>query len=128
MAASNDPKPTGLLLSRDLIFTSKVAGTAKALGYHVAVAGSAEAATSLIEQTRPKVVFVDLAAGDFVGPGALSDYKRRAPAETTFIAFGSHVDTESLTAAREAGCDLVLPRSRFTAELPDIIRRSFERD
>jgi hypothetical protein len=33
-------------------------------------------------------------------------------------AYGSHVDTATLRAGREAGCDLVWPRSKFVEELP----------
>ncbi|HEX8203363.1 MAG TPA: response regulator [Isosphaeraceae bacterium] len=114
--------PVGLLLSRDLIFTSKVTGTARELGHRVMVAGNPTLAAAMIEQWRPKVVFVDLAAGDLVGPAALLAYQGLASA-TAFVAFGSHVDTATLDAARAAGCDPVLPRSRFTAELPELIRR-----
>jgi DNA-binding NarL/FixJ family response regulator len=114
--------PTGLLLSRDLIFTSKVTGTARALGRRVMVAGSPALAAQMIEQWRPLVVFVDLAAGDLASPAALIALAKTAPG-TPFVAFGSHVDTASLAAAAAAGCDPVLPRSRFTAELPDLIRR-----
>jgi hypothetical protein len=32
-------------------------------------------------------------------------------------AFGSHVDTETLRAARAAGCNVVWPRSKFAEEL-----------
>ena len=41
------------------------------------------------------------------------------------MAFGSHVDTEALAAARAAGCDPVMPRSKFTAELAKLIERYF---
>ena len=34
------------------------------------------------------------------------------------VAYGSHVDAAVLRAAREAGCDPVLPRSKFVEELP----------
>ena len=34
------------------------------------------------------------------------------------VAYGSHVDVETLRKAREAGCDPVLPRSKFVEELP----------
>jgi CheY-like chemotaxis protein len=114
--------PTGLLLSRDLFFTSKITGTARALGRRVVVAGNSALASSMIEQWRPAVVFVDLAAGDLVEPAALLAYRQLAPG-TPFVAFGSHVDTQALAAASAAGCDPVLPRSRFTAELPDLVRR-----
>lgn len=115
--------PAGLLLSRDLIFTSKVTGTAGALGYRVTVAGNAALAASVIGEWQPKAVFVDLAAGDLVSPAALLGYRQAARPGTRFIAFGSHVDKAALAAASEAGCDAVLPRSKFSAELPDLIRQ-----
>jgi DNA-binding NarL/FixJ family response regulator len=114
--------PGGLLLSRDLIFTTKIISTARELGYLVMTAGNAALAATMIERWRPRVVFVDLAAGDLVKPEAILAYKRLAP-ETPFVAFGSHVDTRALAAAADAGCDPVLPRSRFTSELPALIGR-----
>jgi CheY-like chemotaxis protein len=120
--ASIPDGPGGLLLSRDLIFTAKITGTASALGHRVMTAGNRALASTMIEQWRPRVVFVDLAAGELTGPEAIIAYRRLAP-ETPFVAFGSHVDTESLKAAAAAGCDPVLPRSRFTAELPALIAR-----
>ena len=120
--------PTGILLSRDLIFTSKVTGTARELGYRVLVAGDSARALMMIEQWRPLVVFVDLAAGDLVAPSALVAYQELAGRETPFVAFGSHVDTEALATARAAGCDPVMARSRFSMELPELIRRYFRGD
>lgn len=114
--------PTGLLLSRDLIFTAKVTGTARELGHRVMVAGNTALACAMIEQWHPRVVFVDLAAGDLVSPSSLLAYQTLASG-TPLVAFGSHVDTAALAAAAAAGCDPVLPRSRFSAELPDLIRR-----
>jgi len=124
----SDPGPTGILLSRDLIFTSKVTGTARELGHRVLVAGDVALARSMIERWRPRVVLVDLAAGDLVAPGTLVDLQKLAGAETPFVAFGSHVDTEALAAARAAGCAEVMPRSKFSAELPELIRRYFRTD
>lgn len=123
--SSNPPPdggPVGLLLSRDLIFTSKITGTARALGQRVMVAGNIALASSMIAQWSPAVVFVDLAAGDLVAPEALMAFRASAP-ETPFVAFGSHVDTAALAAASAAGCDDVMPRSKFTNVLPDLIRR-----
>lgn len=117
-------EPPGLLLSRDLIFTSKITGTASELGHRVIVAGNAALALATIEQSKPKVVFVDLAAGELVSPPALASYQEATPG-TPFVAFGSHVDTTAMEAARVSGCNPVLPRSRFSAELPGLIRRYF---
>jgi DNA-binding NarL/FixJ family response regulator len=54
------------------------------------------------------VVIVDLArsGGDV---GAL----RAAAPSARLVCFGPHVDEERAAAAREAGADVVLPRSRF---------------
>jgi len=114
--------PAGLLLSRDLIFTTKVVGTARALGLVVVSAGNAALASAMLQQWTPEAVFVDLAAGDLVAPSALAVYRAQA-AGTAFVAFGSHVDAAALQAARDAGCEEVMPRSRFSAELPDLLRR-----
>jgi CheY-like chemotaxis protein len=111
------------LLSRDLIFTSKILGTARELGHRVLVAGNVSQARTMIEQHRPRVIVVDLAAGEMVSPETLVAYQKLAGPETPLVAFGSHVDTQSLAAARAAGCAEVMPRSKFSAELPALIRR-----
>ncbi len=115
--------PPGILLSRDLIFTSKVTGTARMLGRRVLVAGDVSLASAMIAQWQPRVVFIDLAAGDLVQSAALLAFQKLAAPATPFVAFGSHVDTAALAAARALGCDPVLPRSRFSAELPELIGR-----
>src|SRR6478672_7438403 len=103
---------TALLISRDLFFTSKVTGTASALGVEVQVLGDAQAAAEAVAAHDYRCVFIDLAdAGLDVGSffaGLKGD--SRPPV----IAFGSHVATARLQAAREAGCDEVMPRSRFS--------------
>ena len=38
--------------------------------------------------------------------------------ESRVVGYGSHVDAATLHAARVAGCDPVLPRSKFVEELP----------
>ncbi len=113
----------GLLLTRDLIFTSKVTGTAAALGFEVGTAGNVALATALIAEKRPRVVFLDLAAGTLTGADAIAEYRRVAEVGTAFVAFGSHVDTARLDEARGAGCDEVMPRSKFSGELPALLGR-----
>ncbi|QDV36784.1 response regulator transcription factor [Tautonia plasticadhaerens] len=131
MTTESDPAPVpggpdAVLLCSDLIFTSKITGTARELGHRVLVAGTEVLARSMLEQWRPRVVFVDLSAGGLVRPEALIAYRGIVPG-STFIAFGSHVDTRALDSARDAGCDPVLPRSKFTAELPELIRHHLGR-
>lgn len=126
-AFTTEPAPAGLLLCRDLIFTSKVKGTAEALGYRILVTSDQSAALSLIEKWHPRVVLVDLTAGEAAAPDALMDYQNLAGPDTWFVAFGPHVEADVLDAARAAGCQVVMPRSRFSAELPELLRRYFDR-
>ena len=81
---------------------------AAALGYRLQVAGDLLLANSLIETSRPRVVFVDLTAGEMVAPGVLRAYLKLAGPDVWFVAFGPHVEAESLTAAKVASCQAVL--------------------
>jgi hypothetical protein len=123
---ATDHKPTGLLLSRDLIFTNKITGTAAELGYQVLVADNPKHVELLIETYQPRIVFVDLTAGEIAAPVALTAYQRLTGGNAWFIAFGPHVDGGKLAEAKAAGCQTVLPRSRFAAELPELIQRYFQ--
>jgi predicted metal-dependent hydrolase len=41
----------------------------------------------------------------------------------TIMAFGSHMDVETMTRAKEVGADVVLARSAFVNDLPNLIRK-----
>ncbi len=60
----------------------------------------------------------DLVVVDLSRAGVLESL-RQVDART--IGFGSHVDHELLAAAREAGCDEVLPRSKFFARIGELL-------
>jgi DNA-binding NarL/FixJ family response regulator len=113
--------PSGLLLSRDLMFTVKIVSTAKELGRMVKAVGRVEQAEAFLAENRPRAVFVDLTAGDLVTAESLTKLMAMVP-DAPFIAFGPHVETEAFDAARAAGCHEVLTRGKFTATLPDLIR------
>jgi hypothetical protein len=116
---------SGLLVSRDLIFTTKIKGTAADLGYPMLVASTQSQAVSIIMMYRPPVVLVDLTAGEMAASSALRAYQEMAGADTWLIAFGPHVDEDALAAAKAVGFHVVLPRSIFTAKLPELLRRYF---
>jgi CheY-like chemotaxis protein len=120
MTTSDNLRPA-LLVSRDLFFTSKVTGTAEMLGFEVQVVGDAQTAALRIVAEPYACVFLDLA-----DPGLdVAEFFARLPADgrPPVVAFGSHVATARLQAARDAGCDDVLPRSRFSASLPELLRQ-----
>jgi DNA-binding NarL/FixJ family response regulator len=123
---SNQANKTGLLVCADLIFTTKIRNTAAELGYEIVTAQDEAAAERALERGCPRAVFVDLTAGAVSSASALRRYRELAR-DTCFVAFGPHVDDEALAAARAAGCEIVLPRSKFAAKLPELLRQCFER-
>lgn len=114
----------GLLLTRDLMFTSKVTGTAAALGLRIEVVGTIESLSTRAAASWPRAVFIDLAYPDF-DPRIVIEQLAGFP-RPRVIAFGSHVDIDRLEAARQAGCDEVMPRSRFSSTLPEILQQTFK--
>lgn len=110
-----------LLLSDDLIFTSRVAGTGADLGIPVRVAKSPAALKGIASQSTPSCVILDLQAPGLMIADMAAYLKALVP-PPTIVAYGSHVDVATLKAAREAGCEHVLPRSQFVQELPTNLR------
>jgi CheY-like chemotaxis protein len=123
--ASTDRSQTGILLCRDLIFTTKIQGTARSLGYRIEVVHDVSNARVEIESLRPRVILIDLTAGELSGAAAMSDYVSLAGPETWVVAFGPHVEVEALARAKAAGCQVVLPRSKFAGDLPRLLQFYF---
>lgn len=114
-----------LLLTSDLMCSSQVAGIARGLGLPVATFGSAEALVAAAAE-GPSVVVLDLnAAGVDVGELA-PRLRSAAQPPRAIVAFGPHVHESRLEAARQAGCDEVLPRGQFYAGGEPILRRYLE--
>lgn len=61
----------------------------------------------------------DVVVVDLSRPGVLAALGQLGTVRT--IGFGSHVDTELLQAARAAGVDEVLPRSRFFSRVGQLL-------
>lgn len=116
-----DGPPRGLLLTSNLFFSSKVTGTAQALGLAVDAVMRADQVPARIATGNYRCLFIDLGL-----PGLnIADVVQSLPAEQPIrrIAFGPHVETALFEAARAAGCDEVLAHSRFSGQLPDLLRQ-----
>jgi CheY-like chemotaxis protein len=109
---------SGLLLCDDLLFASRITGEARALGLTVKPARSVEQLLDLARQEPISCVLVDLGFPGLVLPDLFRRLTETCVPFPRVVAYGSHVDTEGLRAARSAGCDPVLPRSKFVEELP----------
>lgn len=117
-------KPLAILACRDLIFESKIKGTADAMGIAlVVVPGISRVGELCSSDTR--LVLLDLSDSGTTAE-AIRSLRATLPELARLVAFGSHVETERLKEARAAGCDPVLPRSEFTARLPMLLQLACE--
>src|SRR5262245_36107337 len=90
--------PLGLLLSDDLMFTSRITGTARDLGLVVKVARSSEALVNLARQQTPRCVLIDLSNPGLILADLLRQLAEACAPMPHFVAYGSHVDAETLRA------------------------------
>jgi CheY-like chemotaxis protein len=114
---SSNSIPHCLMLCDDLIFFSRVAGTAREIGTSVRMErNSADLLTALRIQT-PGCIIVDLQNPGLDLTQLLQEIRSMCPKMPCLVAYGSHVEAEALRSARKAGCDRVLPRSQFVVDL-----------
>jgi CheY-like chemotaxis protein len=105
----------GLLLSDDLLFISKITGTAHSLGLEVKSARTPADALAKAQARPLSCVLIDLQNPGLDVAAFVKDLS--AAGSPYIVAYGSHVDAASLKAASDAGCHLVLPRSKFVDQL-----------
>ncbi|QLQ06855.1 MAG: DUF309 domain-containing protein [Anaerolineae bacterium] len=120
-APLDHPAAHGRRLRPDLLFSIRVADAIRAQGGVPDMVESGSALWAAIERW-PVLVLIDLAAPDdwyaVVQRAKNLPHTRRIP----IVAFGSHVDTATLKAARQAGVDHAWARSHFVTQLPALVQ------
>ena len=112
-----------LAVLEDLFFTVKINEAAKRAGLPITFVKSEH---DVLEQARnqPALIILDI---NFQGIDPLNLIRKLKADEQTkrinLIGYLSHVQGELKLRAQEAGCDMVLPRSAFSQNLPQILKR-----
>ena len=102
----------------DLMFSSKIKTAAQQLGVRVVFARSLESALAEIRKAPPSLVVLDLNNPRTDPLGIVAAMKEDAAlASIPTVGFASHVQTDVINAARQAGVGEVLARSAFTQQL-----------
>ncbi len=106
----------------DLIFSTKIVGTGRALGIDVQSVTTPEALGQVLAGGKIRLVIVDMS---LPGDTAVLSLQRAAAHRTApeTLAFYSHVQTDLVESAKAAGATMTMPRSKFSAELPKILKR-----
>jgi DNA-binding NarL/FixJ family response regulator len=106
----------------DLLFSSKIRATAKQAGVELAFARSPQEILDQARALMPPLVIFDLNSGK-TDPIATIGAMKSDPALAAIrtLGFVSHVDADTIQAARDAGTDQVMARSAFAAQLAEIL-------
>ena len=117
------PQKKVLAVVEDLFFSVKINETAKRSGMPVEFVKSE---VDALEKARahPALIIIDL---NFHAINPLQLIQKLKASEDTkaisLIGYVSHVQGELKQQAQEAGCDMVLARSAFSQNLPQILKR-----
>ena len=111
----------------DMFFAAKINAAASQAGREVERVRSREQLEQEISANPPSLLIVDLNSEHLDPLETIRHFKAHTHLSAVpIIGFVSHVQTDLIRSAQDAGCDYVLPRSRFTQLLSEIISGNFE--
>ena len=106
----------------DLMFRSKISGTAESLDVQVHFPRSPKKLLEALRESPPELLILDLNSDRFEPVKLLQALNEdEALSKIDTLGFLSHVQKDLAVAAREAGCDRIMARSAFTKNLPEIL-------
>jgi len=110
----------------DLFFQAKIQETARKLNVKVEFVKTEQDLADRVKQNgeeKPSLIIFDLNSATAKPLTLIPKLKSRLKKGTSIIGFLSHVQGDLKQKAHEAGCDMVLPRSAFSQNLPQLLRR-----
>jgi CheY-like chemotaxis protein len=109
-----------------LIFHAPVAGGAAKLGVALQCAGNADDAVRQVQTAPFHLCLVDLDLPDLDLATLVKTLRAGADTPPAIVAYGPHVHSAKLDAARQAGCDEVLTRGQFHKQVNSILQKYCE--
>jgi len=111
----------------DLFFLAKIQETSRKLGVKV---GFLKADKDIVarlsdvpDSEKPSLIVFDLNNAGAKPLSLIPKIKAKLKRGTSVIGFLSHLQGDLKVKATEAGCDMVMPRSAFSQNLPNLLRR-----
>jgi PleD family two-component response regulator len=112
-----------LAVVSDLFFSAKINEAAKRAGVSVEYA-TTESAVLEKAQSLPMLIIFDLNLESARPLELITRLKADAELkQISVIGYLSHIQAELKQQAQETGCDMVMPRSAFSLNLPQILKR-----
>jgi len=110
----------------DLFFLAKIQETARKLNVKVEFVKNDKDLMERMQQNgeeKPSLIIFDLNNNNVRPLTLIPKLKSKLKKGTSIIGFLSHVQGDLKQKAHEVGCDMVLPRSAFSQNLPQLLRR-----
>jgi CheY-like chemotaxis protein len=109
----------------DLFFIAKIQEISRKLNVKVEFVKSDKEIAEKTENTedKPSLIIVDLNSNSIKPLPVITKMRSKYKKSTSIVGFVSHVQGDLKMKAQEAGCDVVMPRSAFSQNLPNILRR-----
>jgi DNA-binding NarL/FixJ family response regulator len=114
---------TVLALVDDLMFLSRIREAGRGAEVEVRTVRTSEALVAACRESRPALVLADLDSARLPVIAAIETLRAQTdPAHVKVVGFVSHMNADRARLGREAGCTLVLARSAFVQDLPELLR------
>lgn len=110
----------------DLFFLAKIQETARKLNVKVEFVKTDKDILERLKTNgdeKPSLIIFDLNNANAKPLTTIPKLKKELKKGTAIIGFLSHLQADLKAKAQEAGCDMVLPRSSFSQNLPSLLRR-----
>ena len=115
--------PPILVVVDDLFFLAKIQQTARQVGVPIETVEPSKAEVQAAEGPVRSVI-LDLNHRSGKAVDTIRTLKEnQATKNVRLLAFLSHVQSDLAAAARDAGCDVVLARSAFSQQLPQLLMK-----
>ena len=132
-----EPEPLSAALSKDagsrifafvddLFFLAKIQETARKMNVKVEFVKTDKDIFDRLKgngEEKPSLIIFDLNNANAKPLTMIPKLKTKLKKGTSIIGFLSHVQGDLKRKAHEVGCDMVLPRSAFSQNLPQLLRR-----
>ncbi len=110
----------------DLFFLSKIQDTGRKMNVKVEFVKTEKELAEHMKnngEEKPSLIIFDLNNANAKPLTLIPKLKNKLKKGTSIIGFLSHVQGDLKQKAHEVGCDMVLPRSAFSQNLPQLLRR-----
>src|SRR5579871_513987 len=126
LPASEDASSRIFAFIEDLFFLAKIQETARKLNVKVEFVKNDKDLMERMQQNgeeKPSLIVFDLNNANAKPLTLIPKLKAKLKKGTSVIGFLSHLQGDLKVKALEAGCDMVMPRSAFSQNLPNLLRR-----